>query len=204
MITDHASGIQLLYLSKLAINWKNDNGVSFFLHDMSCRKSFKFPPSFMSISLLALELWQFLFINDWPEIQKSEIRLPEFFLISRDWGDLGIPFGRHVSNEKLLNAAKCQDYSFYRSELLREDQQAVRKMLLASSPPTQIRFTKSITYNNNLSTIDKILQLDNFVSIHYRNVQCLTVDLYKIFNGICPDTMKDILPKHNFHLWYQK
>ena len=204
MITDHASGIQLLYLSKLAINWKNDNGVSFFLHDMSCRKSFKFPPSFMSVSLLALELWQFLFINDWPEIQKSEIRLPEFFLISRDWGDLGIPFGRHVSNEKLLNAAKCQDYSFYRSELLREDQQAVRKMLLASSPPTQIRFTKSITYNNNLSTIDKILQLDNFVSIHYRNVQCLTVDLYKIFNGICPDTMKDILPKHNFHLWYQK
>ena len=202
MITDHASGIQLLYLSKLAINWKNDNGVSFFLHDIIV--NFISGPSFMSISLLALELWQFLFINDWPEIQKSEIRLPEFFLISRDWGDLRIPFGRHVSNEKLLNAAKYQDYSFYRSELLREDQQAVRKMLLASSPPTQIRFTKSITYNNNLSTIDKILQLDNFVSVHYRNVQCLTVDLYKIFNGICPDTMKDILPKHNFHLWYQK
>ena len=144
MITDHASGIQLPYLSKLAINWKNDNGVSFFLHDIIV--NFISGPSFMSISLLALELWQFLFINDWPEIQKSEIRLPEFFLISRDWGDLGIPFGRHVSNEKLLNAAKCQDYSFYRSELLREDQQAVRKMLLASSPPTQIRFTKSITY----------------------------------------------------------
>ena len=31
--------------------------------------------SFMSISLLVLELWQFSFIRAWPEIQKSEIFL---------------------------------------------------------------------------------------------------------------------------------
>ena len=46
-------------------------------------------PSFMSISLLVLELWQFSFLKDWPEIQELDIPL-----------------------SKLLNAAKCQGYSF--------------------------------------------------------------------------------------------
>ena len=51
-------------------------------------------PSFMSISSLGLELWQFTLIRDWPEIQKSEIpqyELSEFCPISRDWGKLAIP-----------------------------------------------------------------------------------------------------------------
>ena len=48
-------------------------------------------PSFMSISSLVLELWQFSFIRDWPEIQKSEIPPSEFFPISGDLGELWIP-----------------------------------------------------------------------------------------------------------------
>ena len=48
-------------------------------------------PSSMSISSLVLELWQFLFIRDWPEIWKSKISRYEFCSISRDWGELGIP-----------------------------------------------------------------------------------------------------------------
>ena len=48
-------------------------------------------PSSMSISSLVLELWQFLFIRDWPEIWKSKISRYEFCSISRDWGGLGIP-----------------------------------------------------------------------------------------------------------------
>ena len=48
-------------------------------------------PSFMSISSLVLELWQFSFIRDWPEIRKSEIPPSEFCPISGDWGELGIP-----------------------------------------------------------------------------------------------------------------
>ena len=48
-------------------------------------------PSFMSISSLVLELWQFPFIRDWPEIQKSEIPPSEFCPISGDWGELWIP-----------------------------------------------------------------------------------------------------------------
>ena len=48
-------------------------------------------PSFMSILSLVLELWQFSFIGDWPEIQKSEIPQSEFCPISGDWSELGIP-----------------------------------------------------------------------------------------------------------------
>ena len=35
-------------------------------------------PSFMSISSLVLEFWQFSFTRDWPEIRKSEISTSEF------------------------------------------------------------------------------------------------------------------------------
>ena len=48
-------------------------------------------PSFISISSLVLELWQFLFIRDWPEIRKSEIPPSEFCQISRDWGEQRLP-----------------------------------------------------------------------------------------------------------------
>ena len=67
-------------------------------------------PSFISISSLVLELWQFSFIRDWPEIRKLKISPSEFCPVSGDWGDLRIP---NVSNKILLNAAKCQCYSFY-------------------------------------------------------------------------------------------
>ena len=48
-------------------------------------------PSFMSISSLVLELSQFSFIRDWPEIRKSGIPLSEFCPISGDWGKLWVP-----------------------------------------------------------------------------------------------------------------
>ena len=57
-------------------------------------------PSFIMISFLVLELWQFLFIRDWPEIRKSERPLSEFCPIPGEWC-------------KLPYAAKCQVYSFY-------------------------------------------------------------------------------------------
>ena len=48
-------------------------------------------PSFMSISTLVLELRQFSFISDWPEIRKSETPTSEFFPIPEEWGKLWIP-----------------------------------------------------------------------------------------------------------------
>ena len=48
-------------------------------------------PRFMSISSLVLELWQFSFVRDWPEIRISEIPPSDFCPISGDWGELRIP-----------------------------------------------------------------------------------------------------------------
>ena len=70
---------------------------------------------FMSISSLVLELWQFYFIRDWPEIQKSEILPSEICPISEDWGQvIDTKFSTNVSNRMLLSPAKFQGYSFYR------------------------------------------------------------------------------------------
>ena len=65
---------------------------------------------FMSVSLLVLELWQFSFIRDWQENWKSVWVLTNICRLkqARD-----TKFGRNVSNKMLLNATKCQGYSFY-------------------------------------------------------------------------------------------
>ena len=80
-------------------------------------------PSFMSISSLVLELWQFSFIRDWPEIRKSEIPPSEFCPISGDWGELWIP------NLARMNLIECywmlrnsRVTAFTVFELLRENQ----------------------------------------------------------------------------------
>ena len=66
--------------------------------------------SFMAISSLVLELWEFSFIRDWPETRKLEIPSSEFCPISGDWDELGIPN---------LVRIKCQGYSFYRFRVIK-------------------------------------------------------------------------------------
>ena len=69
-------------------------------------------PSFMSISSLVLELWQFSFIRDWPEIGNTPVWvLPNIWRLGRV---MDTKFGTNVSNKMLLNAVKFQSYSFYR------------------------------------------------------------------------------------------
>ena len=71
-------------------------------------------PSFMPISSLVLELWQFSFIRDWPDIQNLEyphLILPNIWRLGRI---RDTKFGTNISNNMLLNAAKCQCYSMYR------------------------------------------------------------------------------------------
>ena len=79
--------------------------------------------SFVSISSPVLELWQFPFIRDWPEIWKSEIPPSGFRPISGDWGKLWIPnlawmslieFNWMLQNSKVI--------AFTVFELLREIQ----------------------------------------------------------------------------------
>ena len=52
----------------------------------------------------------------------------------------------------------------------------------------------SVTYNDGLSSFEELLERDNSVSVHNRNIQCLAIELYKVFNGICPNIMKDVFP----------
>ena len=81
------SGIWLLDCSKLAVHRKNDSDVTICWHDVIVNffdvvlfllYILVTGPSFMSIVLLVLELWQFSFMRDWPEIRKSEIPTSEF------------------------------------------------------------------------------------------------------------------------------
>ena len=94
------SGIRPLDCSKLVRNPKNYNDVTIWnMTSMSncfdvvlfLLSSLVTGRSSMSTSSLVLELWQFCFIRDWPEIRKSEIHPSEFCLISGDWGELWVP-----------------------------------------------------------------------------------------------------------------
>ena len=123
---DYASGIRLPDCFELAINWKNENYVIIFWHYVIVRlfwrilfllSSLVTGSNFMSMSSLHLEIWQFSFIRDWPEIRKWEIPISVIWVfphILRLGQVTDTKFGTKVSNKMLLNAAKCQEYSFYR------------------------------------------------------------------------------------------
>ena len=49
-----------------------------------------------------------------------------------------------------------------------------------------------VTYNESLSSIEELLERDSSGSVNNRNIQCLAIELYKIFNDICSDIMKDV------------
>ena len=80
--------------------------------------------SFMSISLLVRELWQFSFMKAWPEIQKSENLPSEFFPIYIDWVELVIPnLARMYLMKSYWMLQNTKVAAFPVSELLREHQQ---------------------------------------------------------------------------------
>ena len=88
-------------------------------------------PSFMSTSSLVLELWQFPFIRDWPEILKLEIPPSEFCPISGDWDELGIPNSTRSFLRKcywMLQNTRVTAVTV--SELLRENQQGGKITLI--------------------------------------------------------------------------
>ena len=53
-----------------------------------------------------------------------------------------------------------------------------------------------LVYQNNLS-FSELLDLDNSVTVHQKNVQVLVTEIYKVKNGIAPDIMKDIFELQN-------
>ena len=131
-MVDHASEIQFLNCRKLAIIWKDFNYIAIYWHDvivnffdvaMFLLPSLVTGPSFMSISLLVLGLWQLSFIKDWPDIRKLEIPLSEFWAISGYWGELRIPNLARMSAIKSYWIFKVPGLEFRVSELSRKNQQ---------------------------------------------------------------------------------
>ena len=117
---DHAPGMLFLHGCKLAINQEKDNDVTicwhiiivkYFYIDVFLLSSLATGLRLVSISWLVLELWQFLFINDWPETQKW--KYPHMSFVQRLGQVRDTTFGTYVSIQKLLNTAECQGYSFY-------------------------------------------------------------------------------------------
>ena len=97
-------------------------------------------PSFMSISALTLELWQFSFIKDWPEIRNRKYPVCVFPNIWRLELVRDTKFGMNVSNKILLNTANARVTAFTVSKLLRENQQEWgRGGKITLHPPTLIR-----------------------------------------------------------------
>ena len=53
-----------------------------------------------------------------------------------------------------------------------------------------------ITYQDNTSTFQKLLNKDNSVSIHHRNLQILTTEMFKIHRGLSPEVLREtFVPK---------
>ena len=123
------SGSELL---KLARNRKNINDVTIYQQDVIVKifnvtvfslSILVIAPIFMSISLLVLELWQFSFIRTWRKIRKSEIPSSEFWPISEDRNQLGIPnFVRMSLLKSCWMLQNTRVTAFTVSELLRENQ----------------------------------------------------------------------------------
>ena len=60
-------------------------------------------------------------------------------------------------------------------------------------------------YNDITSTFKELLEKDNSVSIHYRNIQALAIEMYKVANGMSSEIMNEIFQlreKSHYNLRY--
>ena len=46
--------------------------------------------------------------------------------------------------------------------------------------------------NDKTSSFEQLLENDNSVSIHHRNIQTLAIEMYKVTNGLSPEIMNEI------------
>ena len=52
-----------------------------------------------------------------------------------------------------------------------------------------------IIYNHKTSTFKELLEKDNSVPIHCRNIQALAIEMYKVVNGMAPEIMNEIFKR---------
>ena len=49
-----------------------------------------------------------------------------------------------------------------------------------------------VIYNNKTLSFEQLLENDNSVSIHHRNIQTLAIEMHKVTNGLSPEIMNEI------------
>ena len=125
--------------------------------------------SSMSISPLVLELWQFLFIRDCPEIRKSEIRPSEFGWRSGDWVEQGIPNAARTSLIKCYwMPQNARVTVFTVSELIREEDGLTDESL---SELNLISWRLKLDETSALASFFKF-NVNNFSTNSYCRVTC--------------------------------
>ena len=55
-----------------------------------------------------------------------------------------------------------------------------------------------LIYQENSMTFDELLKKDGSVKIHYRNIQKLVIEIYKVKNHLSPIMMHEIFPERNY------
>ena len=58
-----------------------------------------------------------------------------------------------------------------------------------------------IILNDNRSSFTDLLEIDNSISMHHRNVQVLTAELYRFVNGLSPKLVSDCFKLNNMTVY---
>ena len=118
-----ASRIRLADCSKLVLNWKNDNDVTFYRYDVIVQLFWRF-----LVSLVKFSYWSKFHVNIIAGsgvmtiffykglTRKMEIGNTPVWVLLNIWRLEQVrdtKFDMNISNEMLLNAAKCYGYNVY-------------------------------------------------------------------------------------------
>ena len=61
-----------------------------------------------------------------------------------------------------------------------------------------------LVYDDRQSTFEELLNKGKSVTIHHKNLQVLTTELYKVHHGLAPELMNDIFKKRNVTYNFRK
>ena len=67
-----------------------------------------------------------------------------------------------------------------------------------SKHPTKlgIKNCLRLIYNERISSYEELLDKDNFVSIHQKNLQKLVIEMFKTYTGMAPQIMNEVFPRN--------
>ena len=61
-----------------------------------------------------------------------------------------------------------------------------------------------LVFDDRQSTFEELINIDKSGTIHYRNLQVLATELYKVRHGLAPELTKDIFKKRNVTYNFRK